>query len=178
MKVTQHGILTGEERNMLSLSSAPSSTQVLLTSTILATLDHKRCCGNTQPTQHYQEAHWLIARDYNNIEHPRDKQGGSSQTSIHTRELEAWTQLLTRVGVRDVFNMGAFCRKSNKAFRFPSRHVGSYQAFTIWLPLGLPPTLVFWVSVVIFTAPGGLCIWYSLILNLGEVFTVPLGLVL
>ena len=52
------------------------------------------------------EAQWLIAGDFNNIEHPRDKQGGSTKTSINTRELEAWTQLLTRLGVRDVFQLG------------------------------------------------------------------------
>ena len=57
------------------------------------------------------EAQWVIAGDFNNIEHPRDKQGGSSQTSINARELEAWTQLLTRLGVRDAFNLGTFFRK-------------------------------------------------------------------
>ena len=68
------------------------------------------------------EAHWLIAGDFNNIEHPRDKQGGSSQTSINARELEAWTQLLTRLGVRDVFNLGTFFRKSDKAFTWTNSH--------------------------------------------------------
>lgn len=68
------------------------------------------------------EAHWVIAGDFNNIEHPRDKQGGSSNTSISTRELEAWTQLLTRLGVRDNFNLGVFFRKSNKAFTWTNSH--------------------------------------------------------
>ena len=68
------------------------------------------------------DAQWIIAGDFNNIEHPRDKQGGSSNTSISTRELEAWTQLLSRLGVRDAFNLGAFFRKSDKAFTWTNSH--------------------------------------------------------
>ena len=62
------------------------------------------------------EAEWIIAEDFNNIEDPRDKQGGSNKTSMSTRELEAWTNLLTRLGVGDAFNIGAFSRKTTKAF--------------------------------------------------------------
>ena len=68
------------------------------------------------------EAQWVIAGDFNNIEHPRDKQGGSSQTSINARELEAWTQLLTKLGVRDAFNLGTFFRKSGKTFTWTNSH--------------------------------------------------------
>ena len=68
------------------------------------------------------EAQWIIAGDFNNIEHPRDKQGGSAKTSMSTRELEVWTQLLTRLGVRDSFNLGAFFRKSEKAFTWTNAH--------------------------------------------------------
>lgn len=68
------------------------------------------------------EAQWILAGDFNNIEHSRDKQGGSSATSINTRELEAWTQLLARLGVQDAFNLGAFYRKSTKAFTWTNSH--------------------------------------------------------
>lgn len=68
------------------------------------------------------EAQWLIAGDFNNIEHPRDKQGGSTKTNISKRELEAWTHLLTRLEVSDVFNLGAFVRKSDKAFTWTNAH--------------------------------------------------------
>ena len=68
------------------------------------------------------EAQWLLAGDFNNIEHPRDKQGGSANTSINTRELETWTQLLSRLAVRDAFNLGAFFRKSNKLFTWTNSH--------------------------------------------------------
>jgi exonuclease III len=68
------------------------------------------------------DAQWLLAGDFNNIEHPRDKQGGSAQTTISTRELEPWTQLLTRLGVQDAFNSGAFFRKFNKAFTWTNAH--------------------------------------------------------
>ena len=68
------------------------------------------------------EAQWIIAGDFNNIEHPHDKQGGSPQTTISTRELETWTQLLTILGVQDVFNSGAFFRKTNKAFTWSNSH--------------------------------------------------------
>ena len=68
------------------------------------------------------DVQWIIAGDFNNIEHPRDKHGGSTKTSISTRELEAWTQLLTRLGVQDAFNLGAFYKKSNKAFTWTNLH--------------------------------------------------------
>lgn len=68
------------------------------------------------------EAQWILAGDFNNIEHPRDKQGGSTNTCINTRELEAWTQLLSRLGVRDAFNLGAFYRRSNKVFTWTNSH--------------------------------------------------------
>ena len=68
------------------------------------------------------DVQWIIAGDFNNIEHPRDKQGGSTKTSINTRELEAWTQFLTRWGVQDTFNLGAFYRKSLKAFTWTNAH--------------------------------------------------------
>ena len=68
------------------------------------------------------EAEWILAGDFNNIEHPRDKQGGSSKTSINTRELEAWNRLLTRLELRDAHNLGAFFRKSNKNFTWTNAH--------------------------------------------------------
>jgi exonuclease III len=68
------------------------------------------------------EAQWILAGDFNNIEHPRDKQGGSTQTTINARELESWTQLLTGLGVQDAFNSGAFLRKSDKAFTWTNAH--------------------------------------------------------
>lgn len=62
------------------------------------------------------EAQWILAGDFNNIEHPRDKQGGLAKTNMNNRELEARNQLLTRLGVNDAFNLGVFYRKSEKAF--------------------------------------------------------------
>lgn len=68
------------------------------------------------------EAEWVLAGDFNNIEHPRDKQGGSSKTCINTRELEAWNRLLTRLELRDAHNLGAFFRKSTKNFTWTNAH--------------------------------------------------------
>ena len=41
---------------------------------------------------------------------------------MNTRELETWTQMLTRLEVRDAFNLGAFFRKSDKAFTWTNSH--------------------------------------------------------
>ena len=62
--------------------------------------------------------------DFNNIEHPRDKQGGSMKTNITNRELEAWNRLLTRLGVRDSFHIGAFVKQSDKVFTWSNGRQG------------------------------------------------------
>ena len=62
------------------------------------------------------EAHWILVGDFNNIEHSRDKQGGASKNKISNRKLEAWNRLLTGLGVRDSFHVGAFAKQSDKAF--------------------------------------------------------------
>lgn len=68
------------------------------------------------------EAKWVLAGDFNNIESLQDKQGGTNKTSIGTREMEAWNRLLVRLGVRDAFHIGAFRRKSDKAFTWTNAH--------------------------------------------------------
>lgn len=68
------------------------------------------------------EACWIIAGDFNNIEHARDKQGGSQKTSINRREFEAWHRLLMRLGGRDAHNLGSFTRRSDKAFTWSNAH--------------------------------------------------------
>ena len=67
-------------------------------------------------------ADWVLAGDFNNIESLQDKQGGSNKTSIGGREMEAWNRLLVRLSVRDSFNLGAFRRKSTKAFTWTNGH--------------------------------------------------------
>jgi exonuclease III len=62
------------------------------------------------------EAKWILAGDFNNIEQSRDKQGGSSKTSISRREMEAWNRLLIRLGVRDAFRLKSFRKLSEKVF--------------------------------------------------------------
>ena len=70
------------------------------------------------------EAQWILAGDFNNIEQACDKQGGSSKTSISRRELEAWNKLLVRLGVRDAFHIGAYQRRSDKAFTWSNARIG------------------------------------------------------
>ena len=62
------------------------------------------------------DAHWILAGDFNNIEQASDKQGGSANTTISKRELEAWNRLLLRLGCRDAFHIGTYVRRSDKAF--------------------------------------------------------------
>lgn len=57
------------------------------------------------------DAQWIIAGDFNNIEQASDKQGGSSNSNITRRELEAWNRLLMRLGCRDAHHIGSFVRK-------------------------------------------------------------------
>lgn len=68
------------------------------------------------------DAEWILAGDFNNIESIQDKQGGSNKTNIGNREMEAWNRLLVRLAVRDAFNIGAFRRKSTKAFTWTNAH--------------------------------------------------------
>ena len=68
------------------------------------------------------EATWVLVGDFNNIESIVDKQGGSTKTSISTRELEAWNKLLIRLGVRDAHNLGSYTRNSNKIFTWTNAH--------------------------------------------------------
>lgn len=68
------------------------------------------------------DAQWILTWDFNNIEHSRDKQGGSSKTSINHREMEAWNRLLVRLGVRDAFRIRPFRKLSEKAFTWSNGH--------------------------------------------------------
>ena len=68
------------------------------------------------------EAQWILAGDFNNIEQASDKQGGSNKTSITSRELEAWNRMLLRLGGRDAHHVGAFVRRSDKAFTWTNAH--------------------------------------------------------
>lgn len=68
------------------------------------------------------EATWILAGDFNNIEQASDKHGGSSKTSIGQRELEAWNRLHMRLEGRDAHHIGAYVRKSDKAFTWTNAH--------------------------------------------------------
>jgi hypothetical protein len=68
------------------------------------------------------DAHWILAGDFNSIEQASDKQGGSSKTNIGRRELEAWNRLHMRLEGRDAHHIGAFVRKSDKAFTWTNSH--------------------------------------------------------
>ena len=70
------------------------------------------------------DAQWILAGDFNNIEHISDKQGGSPKTNIGRRELEAWNRLLVRLGVRDAFHIRTYHRKSEKVFTWSNARIG------------------------------------------------------
>ena len=70
------------------------------------------------------DAQWILAGDFNNIEHISDKQGGSPKSSIGRRELEAWNRLLVRLGVRDAFHIRTYHRKSEKVFTWSNARIG------------------------------------------------------
>ena len=68
------------------------------------------------------DAQWILAGDFNNIESMTEKQGGSTKTSINIRELEAWSRLLFKLGLRDAFHIGSYHRKNTKAFTWSNLH--------------------------------------------------------
>lgn len=71
------------------------------------------------------DVEWILVSDFNNIEQASDKQGGSTKTSIGCRELEAWNRLLLKLGVRDVFHLRTFHKRSEKAFTWSNAHSGN-----------------------------------------------------
>ena len=68
------------------------------------------------------EATWVLAGDFNNIESVTDKKGGSTKTSISTRDLESWNKLLIRLRVKDAYHIESFHRKSLKHFTWTNSH--------------------------------------------------------
>ena len=120
--VTHHGILYPGRAQYITIRLSPILHIGIINVYAFSHTGARAMLWNHLANVTLPEAQWLIAGDFNNIEHPRDKQGGSTNTSINTRELEAWTQLLTRLGVSDSFNLGAFFRKSDKAFTWTNAH--------------------------------------------------------
>ena len=120
--VTQHGILYPGRAQYVVLKLSPLFHIGIINVYAYSHTGPRAMLWNHLANATLPEVQRILAGDFNNIEHPRDKQGGSTQTSISTRELEAWTQLLTRLGVRDAFNLRAFLRKSEKAFTWTNAH--------------------------------------------------------
>lgn len=120
--VTHHGILYPGRAQFVTLRLSSSLHLGIINVYGFSHTGPRAMLWNHLANATLPEAQWILAGDFNNIEHPRDKQGGSTATSISTRELEAWTQLLTRLGVQVAFNLGAFYRKSEKAFTWTNSH--------------------------------------------------------
>ena len=53
---------------------------------------------------------WCIAGDFNMIESPEDRQGGS-QITVHGTELAAWERLCMALGLQDVWHLADFARE-------------------------------------------------------------------
>lgn len=120
--VTAHGILYPGRAQFVTIRLSPGLHIGIINVYSFSHTGPRAMLWKHLATTTLPDVQWILAGDFNNIEHPRDKQGGSTKTSINTRELEAWTQLLTRLGVHDAFNLGAFYRKSNKAFTWTNSH--------------------------------------------------------
>lgn len=120
--VTHHGVLFPGRAQYVVVKLSPMLHIGIINVYAFSHTDPRAMLWKHLATAALPEAQWLIAGDFNNLEHPRDKQGGSTKTSMNNRELEAWTQLLTRLEVRDAFNLGAFLRKSNKSFTWTNSH--------------------------------------------------------
>lgn len=120
--VTHHGILYPGRAQFVTLKLSPRLHIGIINVYAYNHTGPRAMPWNHLATTTLPKVHWIIAGDFNNVEHPQDKQGGSGQTSMNTRELEAWTQLLTRLGASDTFNLGAFLRKSEKAFTWTNAH--------------------------------------------------------
>ena len=120
--VTHHGILYPGRAQFVTLRLSPALHLGIINVYGFSHTGPRAMLWNHLANTPLPEAQWILAGDFNNIEHPRDIQGGSGAVNINTRELEVWTQLLTRLGVQDAFNLGTFYRRSEKAFTWTNAH--------------------------------------------------------
>ena len=67
---------------------------------------------------------WCIAGDFNMIESPEDRQGGSHVT-VHGTELAAWERLCMALGLHDVWHLADFARERDSLrFSRSNRRIG------------------------------------------------------
>lgn len=121
-KVIHHGILYPGRAQYVILNISPRLQIGILNVYGFSHTGPRAMLWNHLAQVNLPEATWILAGDFNNIENSIDKQGGSSKTSISSRELEAWNKLLLRLGVRDAHNIGSYHRKSSKAFTWTNGH--------------------------------------------------------
>lgn len=119
---TNHGVLYPGRAQFVTLQLSPTLHVGIINVYGFSHTGPRAMLWNHLAQVELPEAQWILAGDFNNIEHARDKQGGSTKTSISPRELEAWNRLLTRLGVRDSFHVGSFARQSDKAFTWTNAH--------------------------------------------------------
>lgn len=114
--VIQHGVLYPGRAQFVTLQLSPHLKLGILNVYGFSETGPRAVLWSHLAQVELPEAEWILAGDFNNIEQASDKQGGSPQTRINRRELEAWNRLLMRLGVRDSFHLRAFLKRSDKAF--------------------------------------------------------------
>ena len=56
--------------------------------------------------------HWCMAGDFNMLEDPNDRRGGSTMT-VRGSKLGAWERLCFKMGIQDVWFLNTFCKEPN-----------------------------------------------------------------
>lgn len=114
--VTHHGILYPGRAQYIVLNISPALQLGIINIYGFSNTGARAMMWTHLAQVQLPDAQWVLAGDFNNIESITDKQGGSPNTSIGNRELEAWNKMLIRFGVRDSFHEGNYHRKTDKAF--------------------------------------------------------------
>ena len=120
--VTGHGVLFPGRAQFVTLQLSPRTHLGILNVYGFSETGPRAMLWNQLANSELPEAQWIVAGDFNNIEQASDKQGGSNKSSISRRELEAWNRMLIRLGGRDAHHVGAFVRRSDKAFTWTNFH--------------------------------------------------------
>lgn len=120
--ITNHGVLYPGRAQYITIQLSPTLLIGIINAYGFSEPGPRAMLWNHLANTELPDAHWILAGDFNNIEQASDKQGGSANTTISRRELEAWNRLLLRLGCRDAFHIGTYVRRSDKAFTWSNAH--------------------------------------------------------
>lgn len=114
--ITRHGVLYPGRAQFVTIQLSANLHLGILNVYGFSDTGPRAMLWNHIANTDLSEASWILAGDFNNIEHSCDKQGGSNKTSINSRELDAWNRMMVKLGGRDAHHVGVFVKISDKVF--------------------------------------------------------------